>query len=92
MPFFHVRIYHMKQWAKKVLYSVLCCLLFFQNRENIFCCVITKAAILKAVDQTGRNYILIFYGPRQFFARMIAKLKIYFERSTPTISLNSRNN
>jgi hypothetical protein len=62
MPFFHVRIYHMEQWAKK--YSVVSCVVcFFQNRENIFCCDATKISILKAVDQTRQNYILTIYDP-----------------------------
>jgi hypothetical protein len=62
MPFFHVSIYHTKQWAKK--FSVVSCVVcYFQNRENIFCCDVTKTSILKAVDQTRQNYILTIYGP-----------------------------
>jgi len=77
----------------KKKYSIVSCVVcFFQNRENIFCCGVTETAILKAGDQTGQNYTLMFYGPWQFFVRIIATLKIYFERSTTTISQKSRNN
>jgi hypothetical protein len=73
----------------KKIYSVVSCVVcFFQKRENMFCCDVTKNAIFKPWTKLDSNIFCRFIARRQFFAPIIATLRKHFECSTPNISLN----
>jgi hypothetical protein len=74
--------------------KVGCTLLFsllFQNSGNIFHWDVTKISILKAVDQPRLTYSRMFNCPAVILCTIIEILKVHFENSTPTISVNSNN-
>lgn len=86
MPFFHVSIYHTKQWAKKILCSLLCCLLFSEPWKHI----LLRRNWNCSIKGSGPNWTVLCFNDLWPCGNPLYQLlRINFESSTPNTSLNS---